>query len=48
MIEVPLRTVEILVACHVLVFVDSKMLQVGDPVEKAALKGIDWTCTSDE
>ncbi|KAI3834857.1 hypothetical protein MKW98_015970 [Papaver atlanticum] len=46
MTKVPLRTVEILAACHALVFVDNKL--VGDPLEKAALKGIDWTYTSDE
>ncbi|KAJ4971211.1 hypothetical protein NE237_004310 [Protea cynaroides] len=46
MTNVPVRTVEILAACHALVFVDNKM--VGDPLEKAALKGIDWTYTSDE
>ncbi|OVA03886.1 Cation-transporting P-type ATPase [Macleaya cordata] len=46
MTKVPLRTVEILAACHALVFVDNKL--VGDPLEKAALKGIDWIYTSDE
>jgi len=29
-----------------LVFVDNKL--VGDPLEKAAIKGIDWIYTSDE
>lgn len=40
------QAVQILAACHALVFVDSKL--VGDPLEKAALKGIDWAYTSDE
>ncbi|XP_020593428.1 probable manganese-transporting ATPase PDR2 [Phalaenopsis equestris] len=44
--KLPRRTVEVLSACHSLVFVDNKL--VGDPLEKAALKGIDWTYTSDE
>ncbi|KAI5068556.1 hypothetical protein GOP47_0016901 [Adiantum capillus-veneris] len=40
------QAVQVLAACHALVFVDSKL--VGDPLEKAALKGIDWAYTSDE
>ncbi|KAL6960265.1 putative manganese-transporting ATPase pdr2 [Sarracenia purpurea var. burkii] len=43
---VPGRTVEILASCHALVFVDNKL--VGDPLEKAALKGIEWIYKSDE
>ncbi|KAJ8529363.1 hypothetical protein K7X08_036198 [Anisodus acutangulus] len=46
MTTVPTRTQEILASCHSLVFVDNKL--VGDPLEKAALKGIDWTYKSDE
>ncbi|MED6170958.1 putative manganese-transporting ATPase pdr2 [Stylosanthes scabra] len=46
MSRVPVRTVEILASCHALVFVDNKL--VGDPLEKAALKGIDWGYKSDE
>ncbi|XP_068658397.1 probable manganese-transporting ATPase PDR2 [Aristolochia californica] len=46
MAKVPSRTVQVLAACHALVFVDNKL--VGDPLEKAALKGIDWIYTSDE
>lgn len=46
MTKVPVRTAEILASCHALVFVDNKL--VGDPLEKAALKGIDWTYKSDE
>ncbi|KAJ4839478.1 putative manganese-transporting ATPase pdr2 [Turnera subulata] len=46
MTKVPARTAEILASCHALVFVDNKL--VGDPLEKAALKGIDWTYKSDE
>lgn len=46
MSKVPGRTQEILASCHALVFVDNKL--VGDPLEKAALKGIDWTYKSDE
>ncbi|XP_078437712.1 phosphate deficiency response 2 [Wolffia australiana] len=43
---VPSRAVEILASCHALVFVENKL--VGDPLEKAALKGVDWLYTSDE
>ncbi|XP_024368121.1 probable manganese-transporting ATPase PDR2 isoform X1 [Physcomitrium patens] len=39
-------TMQILAACHALVFVDGKT--VGDPLEKAALKGIDWIYTAEE
>ncbi|KAK4744808.1 hypothetical protein SAY87_011120 [Trapa incisa] len=46
MSKVPSRTLEILASCHALVFVDNKL--VGDPLEKAALKGIDWNYKSDE
>ncbi|KAH9781717.1 putative manganese-transporting ATPase PDR2 [Citrus sinensis] len=46
MTKVPVRTQEILASCHALVFVDNKL--VGDPLEKAALKGIDWSYKSDE
>ncbi|KAL5999463.1 hypothetical protein ACLOJK_037748 [Asimina triloba] len=46
MASVPEQTVQILASCHALVFVDNKL--VGDPLEKAALKGIDWIYTSDE
>ncbi|XP_020276349.1 probable manganese-transporting ATPase PDR2 [Asparagus officinalis] len=35
-IKLPLRTVEVLAACHALVFVENKL--GGDPLEKAALK----------
>ncbi|QCE15042.1 cation-transporting ATPase 13A1 [Vigna unguiculata] len=44
--RVPVRTVEILASCHALVFVENKL--VGDPLEKAALKGIDWSYKSDD
>ncbi|GMH17830.1 hypothetical protein Nepgr_019671 [Nepenthes gracilis] len=44
--RVPPRSLEILASCHALVFVVNKL--VGDPLEKAALKGIDWTYKSDE
>ncbi|KAJ6762341.1 CATION-TRANSPORTING ATPASE [Salix koriyanagi] len=46
MTKVPVCTAEILASCHALVFVDNKL--VGDPLEKAALKGIDWIYKSDE
>lgn len=42
----PSRTVEILASCHALVFVENKL--VGDPLEKAALQGINWSYTADE
>ncbi|KAJ0981077.1 hypothetical protein J5N97_009332 [Dioscorea zingiberensis] len=44
--KLPVRSVEVLASCHALVFVENKL--VGDPLEKAALKGIDWIYTSDE
>ncbi|KAG9156521.1 hypothetical protein Leryth_006508 [Lithospermum erythrorhizon] len=44
--KVSARTLEILASCHALVFVDNKL--VGDPLEKAALRGIDWSYKSDE
>ncbi|KAL8136980.1 hypothetical protein V2J09_002981 [Rumex salicifolius] len=44
--KVPSRALEILGSCHSLVFVDNKL--VGDPLEKAALKGIEWSYKSDE
>ncbi|CAM8975759.1 unnamed protein product [Rhodiola kirilowii] len=44
--KVPDRTLEILASCHALVYVDNKL--VGDPLEKAALKGIEWSYKSDE
>ncbi|KAK1433701.1 hypothetical protein QVD17_10616 [Tagetes erecta] len=44
--KMPTRTLEILASCHALVFVDNKL--VGDPLEKAAIKGIEWTYKSDE
>ncbi|CAM6082661.1 unnamed protein product [Calypogeia fissa] len=40
------RTLQALAACHALVLVDNKL--VGDPLEKAALKGVDWTYTADQ
>jgi cation-transporting ATPase 13A1 len=46
MSKVPVRTLEILASCHALVFVENKL--VGDPLEKAALKGIDWSYKADE
>ncbi|CAI9296880.1 unnamed protein product [Lactuca saligna] len=44
--KIPNRTLEILASCHALVFVDNKL--VGDPLEKAAIKGIEWSYKSDE
>ncbi|KAK9170624.1 hypothetical protein Syun_002764 [Stephania yunnanensis] len=46
MSRVPVRTAEVLASCHALVYVDNRL--VGDPLEKAAIKGIDWNYTSDE
>ncbi|KAL6176517.1 hypothetical protein ACLB2K_053150 [Fragaria x ananassa] len=46
MSKVDCQTLEILASCHALVFVDNKL--VGDPLEKAALKGIDWSFKSDD
>ncbi|KAJ4779402.1 Cation-transporting ATPase [Rhynchospora pubera] len=44
--SLPERTVQVLASCHALVFVENKL--VGDPLERAALKGIDWNYTADE
>lgn len=44
--RLPQPTVLALAACHALVFVDNKL--VGDPLEKAALSGIDWSFTAEE
>ncbi|KAL6179089.1 hypothetical protein ACLB2K_050605 [Fragaria x ananassa] len=46
MSKVDCQTLEILASCHALVFVDNKL--VGDPLEKATLKGIDWSFKSDD
>ncbi|XP_042393114.1 probable manganese-transporting ATPase PDR2 [Zingiber officinale] len=46
MSKLPVHTVQVLASCHALVFVENKL--VGDPLEKAALKGINWIYTSDE
>ncbi|CAI5507494.1 unnamed protein product [Closterium sp. Naga37s-1] len=42
----PLPTLLTLAACHSLVFVDNKL--VGDPLEKAALTGVDWGFSAEE
>lgn len=41
MSDVPNDSVLVLAACHSLVQMDDAL--VGDPVEKAALKSIDWS-----
>jgi len=44
--KVPMHTLEIFSTCHAMVFMDNKL--VGNPMENATLKGIDWIYTSDE
>ncbi|GBG89136.1 hypothetical protein CBR_g48843 [Chara braunii] len=44
--KLPEMAASALAACHSLVFVDNKL--VGDPLEKAAIKGAQWCYTSDE
>ena len=39
--DLPLNTVRVLGCCHSLTYVDDKLL--GDPMEQAAIKAIDWT-----
>lgn len=44
--KVPVGTLENFSMCHAMVFMDNKL--VGNPLEKATLKGIDWIYTYDE
>ncbi|KAI3818940.1 hypothetical protein L1987_12762 [Smallanthus sonchifolius] len=43
--KIPTCTLENLPSCHAPVFVDHKL--VGDPLERVAIKGIEWTYKSD-
>ena len=39
--ETPTSTLQVLASCHSLTFVDDML--VGDPMEKAVVKAMDWT-----
>lgn len=41
--EIPEQTALVLAACHSLVNLNGKL--IGDPMEAAGLKGIDWSCS---